>query len=35
MAQGALLVLSELGRQVRRDVAVVGFDDGTAARARR
>jgi len=33
MAQGALLVLSELGRQVPRDVAVVGFDDSTAALA--
>ena len=33
MAQCALLVLSEPGRQVPRDVAVVGFDDSSAALA--
>ena len=33
MAQGALLVLREHGRRVPDDVAVVGFDDSSAALA--
>jgi DNA-binding LacI/PurR family transcriptional regulator len=35
MAQGALLVLRDLGRRVPDDVAVVGFDDSSAAMASR
>ncbi|WP_130796953.1 LacI family DNA-binding transcriptional regulator [Streptomyces otsuchiensis] len=35
MAQGALHVLREQGRRVPEDVAVVGFDDSSAARAAR
>lgn len=35
MAQGALHVLREHGRRVPEDVAVVGFDDSSAARASR
>jgi DNA-binding LacI/PurR family transcriptional regulator len=35
MAQGALLVLRDLGRRVPQDVAVVGFDDSSAALASR
>lgn len=35
MAQGALLVLRDLGRRVPDDVAVVGFDDSSAALASR
>ncbi|WP_411102768.1 LacI family DNA-binding transcriptional regulator [Streptomyces sp. cmx-4-9] len=35
MAQGACLVLREHGRRVPQDVAVVGFDDSSAAEASR
>ncbi|MBM9507589.1 LacI family DNA-binding transcriptional regulator [Actinacidiphila acididurans] len=35
MAQGALLVLRDFGRRVPQDVAVVGFDDSSAALAAR
>jgi DNA-binding LacI/PurR family transcriptional regulator len=35
MAQGALLVLRDLGKRVPQDVAVVGFDDSSAAMASR
>ncbi|SEG77277.1 transcriptional regulator, LacI family [Actinacidiphila yanglinensis] len=35
MAQGALLALNELGRRVPEDIAVVGFDDSSAATASR
>jgi DNA-binding LacI/PurR family transcriptional regulator len=35
MAQGALLALRELGRRVPEDIAVVGFDDSSAAKASR
>ncbi|WP_405591788.1 LacI family DNA-binding transcriptional regulator [Streptomyces sp. NBC_01190] len=35
MAQGALLVLRDQGRRVPEDVAVVGFDDSSAALASR
>ncbi|BBB01598.1 putative LacI family transcriptional regulator [Actinacidiphila reveromycinica] len=35
MAQGALLALSDLGRRVPQDIAVVGFDDSIAATASR
>ncbi|MFJ6213939.1 LacI family DNA-binding transcriptional regulator [Streptomyces sp. NPDC092296] len=35
MAQGALLTLRDQGRRVPEDVAVVGFDDSSAARAAR
>jgi DNA-binding LacI/PurR family transcriptional regulator len=35
MAQGALLVLRDHGRRVPEDVAVVGFDDSSAATASR
>lgn len=35
MAQGALLALRDLGRRVPEDVAVVGFDDSSAALASR